>query len=222
MRGMTVGLVLLAFGNLILTGVAAAFFLLSGLFTQRPVGWEAAYVFGTPVTVELPSSCEIETIIVQGSRGPSVGECEGATWTVDGQTRTGTLFSFAADIEREGYQLVFTGEARALDNRVYGRPDRQGIVFALTELTAAGIGLLTLVGCGLTALLPERRLGRRTSRGRRARRLWRDSDIEELHKLGLTLPETPRPVALWVCIAEIAFIVMAAGVYSFLVVRGSL
>lgn len=75
--------------NLILVGVALVLFFGVGLTTDKPMGWGAAYVFGKPASVTSMSSCRTETIISGGSAGKSMGTCESATWTVDGNPAAG-------------------------------------------------------------------------------------------------------------------------------------
>ncbi|MGW7364485.1 hypothetical protein ACWGI8_13920 [Streptomyces sp. NPDC054841] len=136
----------------IAVGVGAFFFI--GSASQAPTGWGAAYAFGKPVTVELPNSCRIETV----GDGKSTGKCEGAKWTADGQARTGTLYALGDDIDRSGDgNLTFAGEAKALDDRAYGRPETWLTVVHLGALGVAGIGVLALLGSLVSVLLPSRR-----------------------------------------------------------------
>ncbi|MFD7441458.1 hypothetical protein [Streptomyces sp. NPDC059909] len=136
----------------IAVGVGVFFFI--GSASQSPSGWGAAYAFGKTVSVQLPSSCRIETV----GDGKSTGKCEGAKWTADGQARTGTLYAYGDDIKRSGEgALTFAGEAKALGDRAYGKPDTWLTLVHLGALGVAGIGVLALLVSGVAALLPARR-----------------------------------------------------------------
>ncbi|MEO3830193.1 hypothetical protein [Actinomadura sp. B10D3] len=144
--------------NLTVIGVALAVFVFLLPGANRPMGWGAAYAFGAPAAVEINSSCEVETLVRGGNVGRSTGKCEGATWTADGQTRSGTLYASSDDIDRtsEG-DPKFVGEAKAFGGRVYGRPGTSVIVLDLTLVAAVGTGVLVLLGCVVAAALSFRR-----------------------------------------------------------------
>ncbi|MCP9964954.1 hypothetical protein LUW76_05665 [Actinomadura madurae] len=186
------GLFELAGRNLAVVGVAFAvfFFLLPG--ANRPLGWGAAYAFGASTAVEIHSSCEIETLVRGGSVGRSTGKCEGATWTVDGRTRRGTLYASSDEIDRTSAgDPKFVGEAKAFGSRVYGRPGTSVIVLDLTLVTAAGTGVLVLLGCVVAAALSFRRP--------------READTSET--ADSTIPGR-------VFIAELVLIALAAGAFA--------
>ncbi|MFD7229685.1 hypothetical protein [Streptomyces sp. NPDC059881] len=137
---------------IIAVGLGLFFFVGSG--SQKPTGWGAAYAFGTPATVDLASSCRIETI----GGGKGTGRCEGVKWTAGGQSRTGTLYAFEDDIKRSADgDLTFAGEAKALGDRAYGRPESWMVVFHLAVLGVACLGVLALLGSLVAAALPTRR-----------------------------------------------------------------
>ncbi|MCP3820437.1 hypothetical protein NLX86_20760 [Streptomyces sp. A3M-1-3] len=149
----------LAVLSLIITAIAVGVFFFFGSSSQKPTGWGAAYAFGTPVTVQLPSSCSIETIVGRGGGGSRSGKCEGSTWTADGKPVTGTLYAKADDLPRSDGGRSFTGEARALGDRAYGEPETADTLLHLSLMGAAALGLLGLLGCGIAAILPARRSG---------------------------------------------------------------
>lgn len=141
--------------SLVLTAVALGVFLLIGSAGQSPTGWGAAYAAGTPVTVQLPSSCRVQT--VSGSDGSGTAKCERASWTADGTARTGTLYALADDLKRDGgTTLTFTGEARALGDRVYGAPESWVTIVHLAALAAAALGVIGLLLSALIALFTPR------------------------------------------------------------------
>jgi hypothetical protein len=149
--------------NLFLAAVGLGFLFFFGSTSQQPTGWGAAYLAGTPVTVELPSSCDVETIVSGDSASRSTARCEGATWTADGGSRSGTLFAYSDDIDRSSNgELEFTGEARALGDQVYGRPESHVIVIHLTTLIAAGLGVLGVVVGVVGSVVATALRGRRT------------------------------------------------------------
>ncbi|MFG2984065.1 hypothetical protein ACGFYQ_22890 [Streptomyces sp. NPDC048258] len=146
--------------SLVLTGIAVFVFFFVGSASQKPAGWGAAYAFGTATTVELPSRCGTETFVRGGSGSGSRGtaKCEGTRWTAGGVAHTGTLYSYADQITRDGGgKLAFAGEARALGDRVYGKPETWETVLHLGTLALAALGLAGLLLASLTALFTRRR-----------------------------------------------------------------
>lgn len=145
--------------GLVLTGVAAAAFFFVGMASQQPAGWGAAYAFAEPVTVQLPRSCGVETIVRGGGSGRGTGKCEGTAWTADdGKARTGTLYSYADEIGRDGAgQLTYKGEARALADRAYGKPELWITIVHLAALGLAALGLAAVLFAALAAAVPGRR-----------------------------------------------------------------
>uniref|UniRef100_A0AAU2JSD5 Uncharacterized protein n=1 Tax=Streptomyces sp. NBC_00049 TaxID=2903617 RepID=A0AAU2JSD5_9ACTN len=141
--------------SLVLTGVALGTFFFVGSASQKPTGWGAAYAFGAPATVQLPSRCGVETFV--GSDGRGTGKCEGATWTADGTAHTGTLYAYADEIDRDGNgKLNFTGEARTLGDRAYGKPEAWETALHLGTLAVAALGLLGLLLSAAAALFAPR------------------------------------------------------------------
>lgn len=140
--------------SLVLTGIALGVFLLVGSAGQSPTGWGAAYAVGTPVTVQLPSSCRVQT--VSGSDDSGTAKCERASWTADGTAHTGTLYALADDLQRDGGAPAFAGEARALGDRVYGAPETWVTVVHLGTLAVAALGVLGLLLSALVALFTPR------------------------------------------------------------------
>lgn len=212
------GLMKLARRNLILVALAIGLFSLLALVRGTMPPWGAAYTFGTPVTVELPSSCEIVTIIGNGSASSGTGTCDGTTWWVDGESHTGTLYAFASDIDRSSTgELEFTGEARAFGDWVYGRPQTFEVVLNLTLPTAAGIGVLALIGSGVAAVLPARPR-RPNPPAPEPARVQIPPELQQFVQQGLLRPppEPPAPISggTWVFIAEIALIALAAGAFT--------
>ncbi|MFC0843214.1 hypothetical protein ACFH04_13820 [Streptomyces noboritoensis] len=122
---------------------------LGGLFLpvtgNHPKGWGIAYALGTPVSVELSGSCDIRSVRTNSKVGKAIAKCEGARWTLDGATRTGTLHSYGSDISgNRGAAPAFTGEARAFRGQAYGRP--RGLEFVI-GFAAAAVPAICLVGC---------------------------------------------------------------------------
>ncbi|MER7818586.1 hypothetical protein [Streptomyces sp. NPDC096153] len=140
--------------SLFVLAVGLGIFFFVGSASQAPSGWGAAYAAGKPVTVQLSSSCRIETV----GDGKSTGRCEGTKWTVDGRSHTGTLYAYGDDITRSADgALTFSGEAKALGDRAYGRPDTWLTVVHLGALGLAAIGILALLGSLVSVILPSRR-----------------------------------------------------------------
>ena len=138
---------------LVLGAIAVGLFCFVGSASQKPVGWGAAYALGTAVTVDLPGSCRIETIGDDGS-----AKCEGTRWTADGQAHTGTLFASSEDVRRgSDGSLSFTGEAKALGERAYGKPATWLTVFHLAALGVAALCVVALLVSLIAAALPTRR-----------------------------------------------------------------
>ncbi|MGW6707768.1 hypothetical protein ACWGDE_23160 [Streptomyces sp. NPDC054956] len=141
---------------LVVAGIGLAAFFFVGMASQQPTGWGAAYAFAEPVTVQLPSRCGMETI----NSGRSTGKCEGTAWTADGKAHKGTLYSYADDIGRDGSgKLAYKGEARALGDRAYGKPELWLTIVHLAALGVAALGVLGVLLSVLAAALPQR--GRR-------------------------------------------------------------
>ncbi|WP_330334129.1 hypothetical protein OHS33_33250 [Streptomyces sp. NBC_00536] len=117
------------------------------------------YVRATPVTVTLGHSCKVP---VMGSSGATT--CEGARWTVDGRTVTGTLRPHNGEIHGGALfyagpgtePLSYSGRARALGDTAYSEPRLSQSVAALTTAALAGVALL---GAAASAVLLRR--GRR-------------------------------------------------------------
>ncbi|MCJ1679279.1 hypothetical protein MTF65_18410 [Streptomyces sp. APSN-46.1] len=141
--------------SLVLTGIAAGVFFFVGSASQKPAGWGAAYAFATPVTVQLPSRCGVETFVRGDGRGTAV--CERTVWTADGTAHTGTLYAYADEVKRDGGQLTFTGEAKALGDRAYGKPETWETVLHLATLAVAALGVLGLLLSCVAAAFPARR-----------------------------------------------------------------
>ncbi|MGP3686752.1 hypothetical protein ACTVZO_18925 [Streptomyces sp. IBSNAI002] len=149
---------------LVLAGIAAGVFFFVGSGSQKPTGWGAAYAFGAPAGVELPSRCGTETFVRGGSGSRGTAKCEGTRWTAGGVPRTGTLYAYADEIGKDGGgKLVFEGEARALGDRVYGEPESWEKALHLTTLGLAALAVLGLALSALAALFAPR--GARPRRG---------------------------------------------------------
>ncbi|MFB7468093.1 hypothetical protein ACFCZ1_32170 [Streptomyces sp. NPDC056224] len=146
--------------SLLLMGIAAGVFLVVGSASQKPAGWGAAYAFGTSTAVELPARCRTETFVRKGGGGSgsrATAKCEGARWTARGVSHTGTLYAYADQIERDGSdKLVFAGEARALRDRVYGKPETRETALHLGALALAAVGLAGLLLAALAAPFTRR------------------------------------------------------------------
>lgn len=145
--------------GLVLAGIGLAAFFFVGMASQQPAGWGAAYAFADPVTVQLPRSCGVETI-VRGGGGSSrgTGKCEGTAWTADGKARTGTLYSYADEIARDGSgKLAYKGEARALGDRAYGKPELWITIVHLAAAGVAALGVVVVLFAALAAAVPGRR-----------------------------------------------------------------
>ncbi|WP_162688885.1 MULTISPECIES: hypothetical protein [unclassified Streptomyces] len=146
-----------ASASLVLAGIGLAVFFFVGMASQQPTGWGAAYAFAEPVTVQLPSSCGVETVVGRSGSAKSTSKCGGTSWTADGKARTGTLYSYADDIGRDGSgKLAYKGEARALGDRAYGEPALWITVVHVTALAVAALGALALLVSLLAAALPQR------------------------------------------------------------------
>lgn len=146
-----------ATAGLVLMGIGLAAFFLIGMASQQPAGWGAAYAFGDPVTVQLPRSCGVETVVGRSGSSRSTGKCEGATWTADGKARTGTLYAYADEIARDGAgKLTYKGEARALGERAYGKPALWITIVHLVAVSVAALGLLGILVSALAAAVPQR------------------------------------------------------------------
>ncbi|MGR4884625.1 hypothetical protein ACIPUC_35175 [Streptomyces sp. LARHCF249] len=143
---------------LVLTGIAVGVFFFVGSASQKPTGWGAAYAFGSPATVELPSRCGTETFVRGGSGSRGTARCEGTRWTADGAPRTGTLYTYADEITKDGSgKLAFTGEARALGDRAYGKPETWETALHLGTLGVAALGVLGLLLSVVAAAFGPRR-----------------------------------------------------------------
>ncbi|MEO3797838.1 hypothetical protein ABGB14_47230 [Nonomuraea sp. B10E15] len=221
---------ILARRNLILIGIAIGLFLGFGIARDTPVGWGVAYTFGTPVTVELPSSCEILTI-VRGTSSSSSGTCDGTTWMVDRESHAGTLHAVASDIDDSSPgEMEFRGEARAFGGGVYGRPPIFETVMNLTLLTVTGIGVLALVGCGVAAVLPTRRRRpdppapepAQSELDLKVQRMTQLAIQAGLLPVGSDEPLPPMSFGSWVIRAELALILLAAGVFAAIAIFGLL
>lgn len=147
--------------GLVLAGIGLAAFFFVGMASQQPAGWGAAYAFADPVTVQLPSSCGVQTVVSRGGgSGRSTGKCEGAGWTAGGKARTGTLYSYADEIARDGSgKLAYKGEARALGDRAYGKPELWITIVHLAAAGVAALGVVVLLLAALGAMVPTRRRG---------------------------------------------------------------
>lgn len=146
-----------ASAGLVLAGIGIAVFFFVGMASQMPAGWGAAYAFADPVTVQLPRSCGVETVVGRGGSSRSTGKCEGTAWTADGKSRTGTLYAYADEIGRDGSgKLAYEGEARALADRAYGKPALWITIVHLAALAVAALGLLVVLVAALAAALPQR------------------------------------------------------------------
>ncbi|MFJ7158378.1 hypothetical protein ACIQUQ_26040 [Streptomyces sp. NPDC101118] len=139
--------------SLVLVVIAAAVFFLIGSASQQPAGWGAAYAFGKPVTLELPTTCGTETI---GS-GRTTSACKGTKWTADGRERTGTLYAYRDQIDDSGSALTFKGEARALFGRAYGAPAAWLTWVHVGAVGLAALAVLILLVSLLLAAVPGRR-----------------------------------------------------------------
>jgi hypothetical protein len=141
--------------SLFVLAVGVGVFFFVGSASQAPTGWGAAYAVAKPASaVELPSSCRIETV----GDGKSTAKCDGAKWTAEGQSHTGTLYAYGDDIDNAADgALTFAGEAKSYGDRLYGRPDTWLTVVHLAAVGLAAIGVLALLGSLISVLLPSRR-----------------------------------------------------------------
>lgn len=143
---------------LVLTAIAAGIFFFVGSASQKPAGWGAAYAFGSPATVELPSRCGTETFVRGGSGSRGTAKCDGTRWTAGGTSHTGTLYAYADEITKDGSgKLAFTGEARGLGDRLYGKPETWETALHLGTLGVAALGLLGLLLSAVAAPFGPRR-----------------------------------------------------------------
>ncbi|MFD7339598.1 hypothetical protein ACFV98_26835 [Streptomyces violascens] len=133
-----------AAGCFVIGGLVVGAFFMPGIGNQ-PKGWGLAYSLGTPVAVDLSGPCDIRSVRTSSKVGKAVAKCQGARWTLDGATRTGTLYCYGYDISGNlGAAPVFTGEARSFRGRAYGRPGGLDLVMGFA---AVAVAVACLVGC---------------------------------------------------------------------------
>ncbi|MCP3760003.1 hypothetical protein [Streptomyces sp. TBY4] len=143
--------------GLVLTGIGIAAFFFVGMASQQPAGWGAAYAFADPVTVQLRSNCDSMVVVGRGGSGRASATCEAVQWTVDGKFRAGTLYTYADEIDRGGSGgPTYKGEARALGDRAYGKPELWITIVHLTALGVAALGLVVVLFAALAAAVPGR------------------------------------------------------------------
>lgn len=153
----------------ILALVGAGFaYLLAGSFGggARSAPWVIGYhLQGTPVSVQLGSSCDTKSGI-RSDEGAAT--CQRVRWTVNGRTHTGHLLANTTDIHGAGTKrLSFTGQARALEDTAYGKP---GPATTITVITAAALLALSTLGFLTSALLRLRAAPTRTRTSHRTSR----------------------------------------------------
>lgn len=145
--------------GLVLTGIGTAAFFFVGMASQQPAGWGAAYAFADPVTVQLRSNCGSMVVVGRGGgSGRASATCEGVEWTAaDGKVRAGTLYAYSDEIDRGGSGgATYKGEARALGDRAYGKPELWITIVHLTALGVAALGLAVVLFAALAAAVPGR------------------------------------------------------------------
>ncbi|MFE4637647.1 hypothetical protein ACFRJ1_30315 [Streptomyces sp. NPDC056773] len=145
--------------GLVLTGIGIAAFFFVGMASQQPAGWGAAYAFADPVTVQLRSNCDSMVVVGRGGgSGRASATCEAVQWTADGKVfRAGTLYAYADEIDRGGSGgPTYTGEARALGDRAYGKPELWITIVHLAALGVAALGLAVVLFAALAAAVPGR------------------------------------------------------------------
>ncbi|MEQ7128590.1 hypothetical protein ABN034_29200 [Actinopolymorpha sp. B11F2] len=105
-------------------------------------GWPLGYTLGTPVGVELGDVCE-----ASGTRGIESDDrtkCPGASWSVEGETGSGTLYARWGQVAGSG-DLPDRVDARVFNGAAYLDPPAARYGLAVVPLALLGLGVLALV-----------------------------------------------------------------------------